>query len=183
MRSEHFTAQHWVPYPAGAVFAFFANPVNLPALMPPEQKTMIENARLVPPAISSAMKQLRLGSTTVAGIGSEITISFLPIPLLPLRLHWVARIIDFEWNHHFSDEQIEGPFECFRHRHGIEPEQRDGIEGTRVTDSIEFALPFGWLGSSGVPLVRKLLARSFLQRQRRLPDLLRAALKQSDESQ
>jgi ligand-binding SRPBCC domain-containing protein len=118
----------------------------------------------------------------VAGIGSEISITFQPLPLLPLRLHWVARIIEFEWNHYFSDEQIEGPFEYFRHRHGIDLEVRDKIAGTRVTDSIEFALPLGWLGSLGTPLVRMLLARSFHQRQRRLPDLLRAALNQFDGS-
>lgn len=182
VRIQHFTAQHWVPYPIEAVFAFFANPVNLPALMPPGQKTRIENARLVPPAMPAATKQLRSGSAAVAGIGSEIVISFLPLPLLPLRLHWVARISEFEWNHYFRDEQIEGPFECFRHRHGMAQEVRNGIEGTRVTDSIEFALPLGWLGSSGAQLVRMLLARAFHQRQRRLPGLLCAALNQFDGS-
>ena len=33
-----FTSEQWLPYPVEPVFAFFANPENLPRLMPKWQK-------------------------------------------------------------------------------------------------------------------------------------------------
>jgi hypothetical protein len=32
--TQHLETQQWVPYPVELVFAFFANPANLPHLMP-----------------------------------------------------------------------------------------------------------------------------------------------------
>ena len=37
-----FAAEQWLPYPVELVFAFFANPQNLPRLMPAWQKARIE---------------------------------------------------------------------------------------------------------------------------------------------
>jgi len=61
----------------------------------------------------------------------------------------MTRITEFAWNSHFLDEQLRGPFATFHHRHGIQAEYRDGIEGTLVTDEIEYALPYGFIGRLG----------------------------------
>jgi ligand-binding SRPBCC domain-containing protein len=114
-----------------------------------------------------------------AGVGSEILISFYPIPWVPKRVSWMARITEFEWNSHFCDEQVRGPFESFKHRHGIRAELRDGIEGTLVTDEIEFSLRYGSIGRMGGVLVRRELARSFAHRQKRLPEILEATARQA----
>jgi ligand-binding SRPBCC domain-containing protein len=95
-----------------------------------------------------------------------------------MRVRWLARIKEFAWNSHFCDEQVGGPFASFRHCHRIQAETResdDGAEvnGTQVTDEIEFTLPLGWLGRIGEPAVRRQLASSFAFRQRRLEELLR----------
>jgi len=37
----------WVPFPLERVFRFFANPENLPRIMPPASGTRIEALRLV----------------------------------------------------------------------------------------------------------------------------------------
>ena len=44
-----FQAEQWLPYPIETVFAFFANPENLPPLMPAWQKARIEKLSIVPP--------------------------------------------------------------------------------------------------------------------------------------
>ena len=91
----------------------------------------------------------------------------------------MVRITEFEWNSHFCDEQVRGPFDEYHHRHYIVPEFREGQEGTLIGDEIEFALPFGMLGPMGGALVLKQLARAFAYRQKRLPVILAVAAQQA----
>jgi ligand-binding SRPBCC domain-containing protein len=170
---QRFETSQWLPLPVELVFLFFANPSNLPPLMPDKLQMRIDQMRLQPPPPRPPASDLAEHFTgTVAGKGSEILISFSPSPWLRKRIHWTARITEFEWNSHFCDEQIQGPFASFRHRHGTLPEMRDGSVGTLVTDVIDYALPFGFLGNLGNALVRRQLAHSFAHRQERLPQIL-----------
>jgi ligand-binding SRPBCC domain-containing protein len=178
--AQRFTTSQWLPYPVEMVFAFFANPSNLPHLMPKLLETRIEDARLLPPPPRPvASDPARRFLSVAAGAGSEILISFFPIPWVPRRVSWQARIVEFVWNSHFVDEQVRGPFSSFRHRHGVEAEVRDGIEGTLITDEIEFELPYAWLGGLAGVFVRRNLARSFAYRQQRLPEILTAVARQA----
>ena len=178
--TQRFETRQWVPFPVELVFAFFANPSNLPHLMPPRLKTRIEDARVQPPpARPVAQNPARRYRSVAAGEGSEILVSFYPIRWVPRRISWMTRITEFAWNSHFQDEQIRGPFTAFRHRHGIQAEFRDGVEGTLVTDEIEYALPYGFIGRLGGALVRRRLERAFAHRQKRLPEILTAAARQA----
>ncbi len=169
--AQHFETRQWVPFSVETVFAFFAVPRNLPRLMPRELHTRIEGLTLVPP--SSSPPQERGPDFVAAGVGSEIVLSFRPIPWLWRRASWTARIVDFEWNRYFCDEQVHGPFAAFVQRHGTETETRDGVEGTLVSDDIEYTLPFGPLGRLGHSYVRKQLEMSFAHRQQRLLQILK----------
>ena len=180
MGRERFETAQWVPFPVELVFAFFTNPTNLPYLMPLSLRTRIEDARIQPPPPRPvAQDPARRFKSIAAGVGSEILISFYPIPWVPRRVSWMASIIEFEWNSHFIDAQLRGPFRQFIHRHGIQAEVRNGEEGTLVTDAIDYELPFGWIGQLGAPLVRRQLKRSFAYRQKRLPEILAAAARQA----
>jgi ligand-binding SRPBCC domain-containing protein len=177
---QRFESEQWVPYPVELVFAFFANPANLPHLMPAKLQTRIEDARIeAPPARPVAADPARRFRSVAAGAGSEILISFYPVAWVPKRMSWLARITEFSWNSHFCDEQVRGPFDAFRHRHGIAAEFREGQEGTRVTDAIEFSVPFGMVGRLGSVLARRELARAIAHRQMRLPEILEAAARQA----
>jgi ligand-binding SRPBCC domain-containing protein len=172
--------EQWVPYPVELVFAFFANPTNLPHLMPAKLGARIEDLRLQPPpARPVADDPARRFQSVAAGTGSEILVSFRPVPWLPPRVSWTARIIDFVWNSHFIDEQVRGPFSSFRHRHGIQSETRIGVEGTLVADAIEYALTGGVFGRLAAGFVQKQLQQSFDHRHQRLPEILSAAAKQA----
>jgi len=177
---QRFETTQWVPYPVELVFAFFANPSNLPHLMPPVLKTHIEDLRIQPPPIRPlAEDPARRFRSVAAGVGTEIQISFQPAAWVPRRLSWTARITEFEWNSHFIDEQVQGPFKRFQHRHGIQAQNRDWTEGTLVSDRVEFSLPFAVLGSVGSLFVRHQLGQSFAYRQKRLPQILAAASQQA----
>ena len=178
--TQHIESQQWVPFPVELVFAFFANPANLPHLMPRSLETRIEDARIVPPPLRPASADpSRQFKSVAAGVGSEIMISFYPIPWVPRRVSWLACITEFEWNSHFCDTQMRGPFTMFQHRHGIVAELRDGQEGTLVSDAVQFKLPCGWLGRVAGAMVRRKLASSFAYRQKRLPEMLASAQRQA----
>jgi ligand-binding SRPBCC domain-containing protein len=168
---HNFQTEQWLPYPCERVFAFFADPANLPPLMPRWQHARVERGKFVPPPT----RQLPSPGTRglAAGAGSLITISFRPIPWVPLRLEWDACITEFHWNDFFCDEQRRGPFKYFRHCHRIREEVREETPGTVVSDAVEYELPWGWLGDVADRVVMKRQIRTlFAYRQRMLPALL-----------
>jgi ligand-binding SRPBCC domain-containing protein len=137
-----FQTSQWLPFPVPVVFAFFANPQNLPPLMPAWQKTRIEELQLKAPPPPPAGSPARLGT----GVGTTMILSFRALPGVPMRLNWHATIPEFEWNDHFCDEQISGPFHFWRHCHSVQPETRDGVDGTLVTDHVDYQVAGGPLG-------------------------------------
>lgn len=168
-----FHSEQWLPVPVETVFAFFANPDNLPRLMPAWQQARIEKASIVSPPAHSAS----LLCPTAAGAGTRLTLSFRPIPFSPVRLQWEAEITSFVWNHHFSDIQCRGPFAHWHHTHAVTPETSIGqsgasIAGTLLHDEVQYQLPFGKLGDLAAPLIAGQLRRTFDYRHRRTRQLL-----------
>ena len=131
-----FITDQWVPFPIERVFAFFANPTNLPRLMPAWHDARIDSLELHSPHGRSI--------PAAAGRGSRILLSFRPLPLSPIRLRWLAQIDEYVANHHFCDLQVTGPFGYWRHCHLVSPETHGDTEGTRVTDVVDYQ----WLRGS-----------------------------------
>jgi ligand-binding SRPBCC domain-containing protein len=155
---HHFQAEQWIPYPRDRVFAFFANPENLPPLMPRWQHARIEKMQL---------------TADYAAKGSLLVISFRPLPLIPLRMNWEAYIAEFEWNDYFCDEQRKGPFKYFRHCHRVTEAESAGVKGSKVSDDVVYELPLGILGDVANALaIKRQVAALFAYRQKMLPKLL-----------
>jgi ligand-binding SRPBCC domain-containing protein len=162
--------EQWVPFPLDRVFAFFSDPQNLPRLMPAASDTRIDQLTRVPPSFAPLAGE---GTGGAAGVGSTIITSFRLFPLLPFRAQWIARITEFEWNHHFADVQDKGPFKRWHHRHEFTAETRNGVKGTLVRDAIDYKVGFGPLGRIANALfVRRQMENTFSQRQDLLPTLL-----------
>ena len=158
-----FQAEQWVPYPVEQVFAFFSDPANLPRILPPGQRARIDQVRQVAPPDG-------LGG---AGVGTEIEISLCPVPFLPIRAKWVARITGFARNQFFVDEQIKGPFKKWLHRHEFEAREQAGQAGTVLRDIVEFDAGFGPLGNIAEALfIQRQLQGTFTHRQQALEPLL-----------
>jgi ligand-binding SRPBCC domain-containing protein len=139
--------EQWVPAPIERVFLFFTNPDNLPRIMPPQTGTELVRLKLVPPPGAPAGSATATDATPLAGTGSEIVTSFRMVPFLPFRSQWIAKVTEFEWNHHFADVQKRGPFKSFHHRHELREAMRDQVRGTTVRDLIAYDVGFGWLGA------------------------------------
>jgi ligand-binding SRPBCC domain-containing protein len=169
-----FAATQWLPYPVDLVFAFFANPENLPRLMPFWQKARIEEASFAPPPPRPIQRDPAQRIPSIAaGQGTRMTISFRAFPFSPIRIPWHAEISEFAWNHHFCDVQLRGPFAYWHHCHHVTSETRDGVAGTLLRDQLEYELPMGALGEIAHKLaVRKQIEKIFDYRHERTAQLL-----------
>jgi ligand-binding SRPBCC domain-containing protein len=151
------------------VFAFFSNPENLPRLMPAAMQTRIDKLHLVRPPVSTDS----VASPKAVGVGTIITTSFRLFPFLPVRVPWIARITEFEWNHYFADVQEKGPFKRWHHRHEFVEETRNGVKGTMVRDVIEYEVGLGPLEALTNSLFfERRIRATFAARQNHLPHLL-----------
>jgi len=172
-----FQSEQWLPYSVDLVFAFFANPENLPRLMPKWQNARIEEATFVPPP-PHPLSATTSHRSMLAGAGTKLTISFRPFPHSPIRIPWEAEISEFIWNDHFCDRQLRGPFSYWRHCHHLQPETRTTdtglpVSGTRLRDQVEYELPLGKLGEiANSILVRRQLKSTFKYRHTRTSELL-----------
>ena len=174
-----FEAEQWLPHPVELVFAFFANPENLPRLMPYWQRARIEEASFAPPPPRPVAPDppLRIPSIA-AGPGTRMTISFRPFPYSPFRVPWEAEITEFVWHDHFCDRQLRGPFAFWNHCHRVHPETRanqrgDLVEGTLLRDAVEYEMHLGAAGELAHRLfVRRQIARIFDYRHQRTAALL-----------
>jgi ligand-binding SRPBCC domain-containing protein len=165
--------EHWVPVAIEKVFLFFANPGNLPRIMPPETRTELAALRLEPPPTVPVGQPLIVNLNSLAGVGSEIVTSFRPLTSLPFRAQWIALITEFEWNDHFADIQKQGPFKRFQHRHEFSAETRHGASGTTIRDVIEYDPGFGVLGDLAQRLfIAPSMKQTFEYRQEMLEYLL-----------
>lgn len=165
-RRLSFTAEQWVPFAPEQVFAFFADPYNLPRLMPRWRDARIDSLELQSPEGRKSPGR--------AGRGSRILLSFRPLPLSPIRLRWLAFIDEYAINHHFCDLQVTGPFSYWRHCHLVSPEPHGDAQGTRVTDVVDYQWRRGSANRAIDALGGRLQIRwLFHYRQRQLVRLLR----------
>ena len=108
--------------PLDEVFEFFGEPRNLERITPPWLGFEIVS---MPDGV---LKQ---------GDRIEYRIRLFGIPV-----RWVTRIVSWRENESFEDLQERGPYAYWLHLHRFE--EVDG--GIRMTDRVEYRLPFGMLG-------------------------------------
>ena len=93
------------------------------------------------------------------------------LKLFGIPFSWKARINAWSPPDLFVDEQLEGPYRQWVHRHTF----RDGPQGgTIVEDEVRFRLPAAPLGEAAYPMVRKQLERIFSYRQEAVRSILGA---------
>ena len=111
-----------IPKPVEELFAFFADAGNLEAITPPWLGFRI----LTPTPI--AMK---------SGTRIDYRIRWRKLPV-----HWITEIRRWEPPNGFMDAELRGPYRLWEHTH----EFRSVDGGTRMTDVVRYALPFGLIG-------------------------------------
>jgi ligand-binding SRPBCC domain-containing protein len=148
MTVHTLTRRTVLPRSIDRVFDFFSSAANLEAITPP-----LLRFRIVTP------------SPIVMREGALIEYS-LRLRGIPMR--WRTRIDEWNPPYHFVDTQIRGPYRLWRHTHRFVAV--DG--GTEMTDTVEYALPFGPLGAIFHPLVRRDLRFIFDHRAERINQLI-----------
>ena len=121
--------------PLAEVFSFFQNPENLALITPPWLGFSI----LTP--LPVVMKEGAVFEYSVRVMG--------------LRTRWASLICDYQPPGTFVDEQLKGPYRYWRHTHTFA--EVEG--GTRITDEIRYAMPFGILGE----IVQRLMVKRQLE--------------------
>lgn len=96
-----------------------------------------ENLRKISPA---SLQVIRIAAEPVAAAGGRF---HLEAKQFGLPIRWTGEWETARAPSILVDVAIESPFKFFRHTHGFEAI----AEGrTRMTDHVEYALPFGWAG-------------------------------------
>lgn len=114
--------EQFINRPLDEVFEFFSRPENLSRLTP----TSVGFQVLTPPPIPMAQ-----------GIVIDYTIRALGLPV-----RWTTLISEYNPPYRFVDVQIKGPYSFWHHQHMFETQE----EGTKVSDLVTYAPPFGLLG-------------------------------------
>lgn len=131
MKIHTLHKEQFVTHPLRDVFAFFEKPENLATITPPSMGFRI----LSPPPIE--MKQGAVFEYSVKVMG--------------VRLRWKSLISAYTPPFSFVDEQLVGPYKFWHHTHAFS--EVDG--GTRISDSVRYAMPFGVIGN----LIQKLVVK------------------------
>ena len=132
----------WLAKARPEVFAFFADPRNLPLLTP----------------AAFRLRLLSEPAPMAAGSVYDLALSWFGVPM-----RWRAFIREFDPPYRFVDVQVRGPYARWEHRHRF----LDARGGTWVEDRVTYRLPLGPLGRAAHALVvRRQLAGLWAHRTR-----------------
>ena len=172
---QRYETEQWIAVPLPRLFAFFADPHNLPRIMPPGQGARVEALRLVPPRFS--VGEAPSGVGRMAGVGSEITFKFRAIPHVPIHERWTALITEFVLNEYFRDIQKQGPFRHWQHTHSFEAKMMQGRPGTLLRDTVEYEVGFGIIGTLLEKFVfQPMLRKTFEYRKSALEEIFQSEI-------
>jgi ligand-binding SRPBCC domain-containing protein len=147
-RPRGFRTTVELPLARERVFPFFADAANLQVLTPPELGFEI----VTPPPIVMA----------------EGTLIRCRLRLLGVRFLWTTRIAVWDPPRQFVDEQLEGPYRRWVHKHLLV----ETSFGTRVHDSVTYELPWFPISELAAPLVHLQVRRILAFRARALTQAL-----------
>lgn len=104
-----------------------------------------------------------MGFTVLTDHNSEqitegMVIDYIVSPLLKVPLKWRTRITHVKPNKSFTDFQEKGPYKYWNHFHEFIPNK----DGVLMKDTVDYELPFGFLGKiAHLLFVKKKLAHIF----------------------
>ena len=105
-------------------WAFFSNPKNLSKITPKEMGFVV------------------LTQNTEKAIYEGMEIDYTVSPLFGIPMKWKTRILKVDFQKNFTDFQAKGPYKLWNHYHEFIPNEN----GVLMKDTVDYELPFGFLG-------------------------------------
>jgi ligand-binding SRPBCC domain-containing protein len=138
-----------IPAPVGQVWRYFCDPKNLNEITPPDMNFEIVRGGEV------AMYEGQI---------IEYRVEFVR----GVRSLWLTEIAHVREGEYFVDEQRVGPYRFWYHEHIFETVP----SGTKMTDHVTYAIPFGMLGDAvNAVWISKRLKNIFDFRNRKIAEL------------
>lgn len=122
MGRQTFRKESEVNAAPAEVFAWHEEPGAVERLTPPWEKVQMVKRG----------ESLRVGTQVIFRVFTG-----------PISQLWVAEHVAYDPPRLFADQQRQGPFAYWLHRHRFEPTERGT---TLMIDDVEYELPLGWLG-------------------------------------
>ena len=103
---------------------FFSSPHNLSRITPKEMKFVVKS------------------KITEDEIYEGMEIAYTVSPVLNFPMKWKTIITEVDFQKSFTDFQAKGPYKYWNHQHVFVPNE----QGVLMKDTVEYELPFGFLG-------------------------------------
>jgi ligand-binding SRPBCC domain-containing protein len=130
-------------------WSFFSSPSNLGKITPPSMGFKI----------TSQMEPEKMYPGQI--------ITYRVRPFLGITITWVTEISNIREKKSFTDVQRFGPYKLWHHYHAF----REIPEGVEMSDTVCYALPYGFFGRMAHPVVRKKLQQIFDYRRRKITEI------------
>ena len=124
MRVYQLKRTQILPLSLEEAWSFFSTPQNLNEITPDDM-----SFEILSPKPSKNMYE-------------GMIINYIVRPVLNIPMRWTTEIKHVKEQHYFVDEQRFGPYAFWHHKHFFETHP----DGVKMTDIVDYALPFGPLG-------------------------------------
>jgi len=142
--------EQFVPVDLATAWEFFSSPKNLAKITPQHMGFQITN------------------KYEVGKMYPGMLITYKVSPLLGIKLDWCTEITHVKDQVYFVDEQRFGPYAMWHHQHHFEAV----VGGVMMTDIVDYAIPFGFIGSlANKLLVKKAVIEIFEFRKQKIAEL------------
>jgi ligand-binding SRPBCC domain-containing protein len=108
-----------------AAWSFFSNPDNLSEITPKDMGFIV------------------LSKQDNKDIYKGMEIDYTVSPLLGIPMKWKTQITHVDFQKSFTDFQAKGPYKLWNHYHEFIPNEN----GVLIKDTVDYELPFGFLGT------------------------------------
>ena len=152
MRIFQYRTEQFLPIGIDEAWSFFSTPKNLAAITPAELDFKI------------------ISNSNDEEIYEGMKIDYIVKPLLRIPMHWQTEIIKVNKGRNFTDRQVKGPYKIWEHTHTFKPVNA----GVLMLDTINYQLPFGFIGNIAHTLVvKKKIENIFIYRKNILEKIVR----------
>ena len=123
MKLYNLKTEQYIDHSIEKVFEFFSRPDNLSVITPEKM-----HFKIITPL------PLQMGKGKIIDYTIKVFIFF--------TIRWRSIISSYDVPNEFTDEQLLGPYAFWHHQHHFKMH----IEGTLMSDTVTYAMPYGWLG-------------------------------------